>query len=44
MSTEDREAITDLIYRYAELIDAGDFDGLGELLGRAAVGGQVLAR
>ena len=39
MSTEDREAITDLIYRYAELIDAGDFDGLGELLGRAAFGG-----
>lgn len=31
--------ITDLIYRYAELIDAGDFDGLGELLGRAAFGG-----
>lgn len=39
MSTEDRLAITDLIYRYAELIDAGDFDGLGELLGRAAFGG-----
>lgn len=31
--------IADLIYRYAELIDAGDFDGLGELLGRAAFGG-----
>jgi 3-phenylpropionate/cinnamic acid dioxygenase small subunit len=39
MSTEDRLAITDLIYRYAELIDAGDFDGLGDLLGRAAFGG-----
>jgi len=39
MNTEDRLAITDLIYRYAELIDAGDFDGLGELLGRAAFGG-----
>lgn len=39
MSTEDRLAITDLIYRYAELIDAGDFDGLGELLGRSAFGG-----
>ena len=36
---KDRAAITDLIYRYAELIDAGDYDGLGELLGRAAFGG-----
>ena len=27
-------AITELLYRYAELIDAGDFDGVGELLGR----------
>ncbi len=35
----DRDAITDLIYRYAELIDAGDFDGLGRLLGRASFGG-----
>ena len=35
----DREAITELIYRYAELIDAGDFDGVGRLLGRAAFGG-----
>ncbi|OMC39039.1 polyketide cyclase [Mycobacterium sp. GA-1841] len=26
--------ITELLYRYAELIDAGDFDGVGELLGR----------
>jgi 3-phenylpropionate/cinnamic acid dioxygenase small subunit len=39
MSAEDRFAITDLIYRYAELIDAGDFDGLGVLLGRAEFGG-----
>ena len=31
--------ITDLIYRYAELIDAGDFDGLGRLLGKASFGG-----
>lgn len=38
-SAADREAITDLIYRYAELIDAGDFDGVGELLGHAAFGG-----
>ena len=32
--SEDRGAITDLIYRYAELIDAGDFEGLGLLLGK----------
>jgi hypothetical protein len=32
--------IGNLIARYAELIDAGDFDGLGDLLGRAAVGGM----
>lgn len=30
----DKLAITELLYRYAELIDGGDFDGLGELLGR----------
>lgn len=35
----DREAITDLIYRYAELIDAGDFDGVGQLLAGASFGG-----
>jgi ketosteroid isomerase-like protein len=41
MSTtaDDRAAITDLIYRYAELIDAGDFQGVGELLASAAFGG-----
>jgi 3-phenylpropionate/cinnamic acid dioxygenase small subunit len=39
MSAEDRMAITDLVYRYAELIDAGDFDGVGALLGRADFGG-----
>ena len=37
--SRDRDAITDLIYRYAELIDSGDFDGLGLLLGRASFGG-----
>ena len=31
----DRDQITNLIYRYAELIDDGDFAGVGELLGRA---------
>ncbi len=36
---EDRLAITDLLYRYAELIDAGDFEGLGHLLARATFGG-----
>ena len=30
----DKLAITELLYRYAELIDAGDFDGVGKLLGR----------
>jgi len=39
MSVEDRLAIADLVYRYAELIDSGDFDGMGQLLGRAAFGG-----
>jgi 3-phenylpropionate/cinnamic acid dioxygenase small subunit len=38
-NSDDRAAITDLIYGYAELIDAGDFDGLGRLLGRASFGG-----
>ncbi len=35
----DYEGITHLIYRYAELIDAGDFDAVGQLLGRARFGG-----
>ena len=35
----DRSAILELMYRYAELIDAGDFDGVGHLLGRARFGG-----
>jgi len=30
----DKLAVTELLYRYAELIDAGDFDGLGALLGQ----------
>lgn len=30
----DKLAVTELLYRYAELIDAGDFDGVGVLLGR----------
>jgi 3-phenylpropionate/cinnamic acid dioxygenase small subunit len=39
MSSEDQLAITELLYRYAELIDAGDFDGVGQLLARATFGG-----
>ena len=34
MSADDKVEITELLYRYAELIDAGDFDGVGQLLGR----------
>ncbi len=30
--------IQNLVHRYAELIDLGDFDGLGQLLARAEVG------
>jgi hypothetical protein len=40
MSTaDDKLAVTELLYRYAELIDAGDFDGVGQLLARATFGG-----
>jgi 3-phenylpropionate/cinnamic acid dioxygenase small subunit len=35
----DKLAITELLYRYAELIDAGDFEGVGALLSRASFGG-----
>jgi ketosteroid isomerase-like protein len=31
------EAITKLVYTYAERIDAGDFAGVGQLLGRATM-------
>jgi hypothetical protein len=31
-------AVSNLIARYAELIDLGDFDGVADLLGHAAVG------
>jgi 3-phenylpropionate/cinnamic acid dioxygenase small subunit len=37
---EDKLAVTELLYRYAELIDAGDFDGVGALLARATFGGS----
>jgi 3-phenylpropionate/cinnamic acid dioxygenase small subunit len=40
MTVQDKLAITELLYRYAELIDAGDFDGVGRLLARATFGGS----
>ncbi len=42
-AADDRAAVLDLIFRYAELIDAGDFDGLGALLARARFGGARTA-
>ena len=42
-AVEDRLAITELVYRCAEMFDAGDFDGVGELLSRAAFGGPPKA-
>ncbi|WP_458319642.1 nuclear transport factor 2 family protein [Mycolicibacterium brisbanense] len=41
MSPADKVKITELLYRYAELIDAGDFDGVGQLLARATFGGTA---
>ena len=38
-SADDKLAITELLYRYAELIDAGDFDGVGQLLARGSFAG-----
>ena len=40
---EDKLAVTELLYRYAELIDAGDFDGVGQLLRRATFAGTKSA-
>jgi 3-phenylpropionate/cinnamic acid dioxygenase small subunit len=37
--SEDKLAVTELLYRYAELIDAGDFDAVGQLLARATFAG-----
>ncbi|MCG5431768.1 nuclear transport factor 2 family protein [Mycobacterium sp. MYCO198283] len=39
MTLQDRLAVTDLLYRYAELVDAGDFDGVGQLLARGSFAG-----
>ncbi|RDH76044.1 nuclear transport factor 2 family protein [Mycolicibacterium moriokaense] len=47
-SSEDKLEIIELLYRYAELIDAGDFDGVGELLSRGSFmgvsGAQSIAK
>ena len=37
----DKLEIVELLYRYAELIDAGDFDGVGQLLSRSTFGGPA---
>ena len=37
MSVPDAIAITNLLYRYAELIDAGDYEGIGEHLAHAVI-------
>ncbi len=42
----DATAITNLLYRYAELIDSGDFDGVGKLFAHARLkilGDQTLS-
>jgi 3-phenylpropionate/cinnamic acid dioxygenase small subunit len=36
---ESRLAIHELLYTYAELVDAGDFDAVGRLLGRGSFAG-----
>jgi 3-phenylpropionate/cinnamic acid dioxygenase small subunit len=41
MSPEDKLEIVELLYRYAELIDAGDFGGVGQLLSRSTFGGPA---
>ena len=40
MTTSDTTAITNLIGRYAELVDAGDFDGVGRLFTDATFTGS----
>ena len=42
--SEDKLAVTELLYRYAELIDAGDFDAVGQLLARATFAGTRSCR
>jgi 3-phenylpropionate/cinnamic acid dioxygenase small subunit len=38
-ASDDKLAVNELLYTYAELIDAGDFDEVGALLSRAMFGG-----
>jgi 3-phenylpropionate/cinnamic acid dioxygenase small subunit len=38
--SEDHFAIVDLVYDYAERIDAGDFEGVADLLAHAELGGD----
>jgi ketosteroid isomerase-like protein len=38
--SDDHVAITNLVYAYAERIDAGDFDGVAQLLADADVSGE----
>ncbi|MCH9722013.1 MAG: nuclear transport factor 2 family protein [Actinomycetia bacterium] len=37
--SDDRAAVLELLYRYAELVDSGDFVAVGRLLDRAEFGG-----
>ena len=37
MPLPDHVAIANLVFRYAELIDAGDFDGIGALFADATI-------
>jgi 3-phenylpropionate/cinnamic acid dioxygenase small subunit len=39
MTVADKLDIHELLYRYAELVDAGDFEGVGALLARGAFAG-----
>lgn len=39
MTLADTLAIHELLYRYAELVDAGDFEGVGALLARGSFAG-----
>jgi 3-phenylpropionate/cinnamic acid dioxygenase small subunit len=37
---DDRGCIENLLYRYAELIDAGDYDGIGQLFAHGSIADQ----
>jgi 3-phenylpropionate/cinnamic acid dioxygenase small subunit len=38
MGNSNEQQIANLVFRYAELVDAGDFDAVGELFARGAYG------